>query len=320
MTAGRWRARVAAVRNAVRNTRATRHELGALTARVEAFRREVETARASTSEQMREEFAALRSDLAHRDTRQVELLKLIADEEVANRRHLEEERATAHYSEPFEVSEPVVSIPIPTYMNHTALATRALPSALAQTYENIEVVVVGDAAPPETEEVIREAGDARVRYLNRTHRGPYPQDAEQCWRVAGTMPMNEAVRLSRGHWIAPLNDDDAFRPEHVESLLELARSSRAEVVYGKLLQHHPNASSREIGVMPPERRGFGWQMAMFHRDLRFFGFQLAAALFDEPGDWSLCRRMLRAGVSFAMLDQVVTDYYPQRQWVRSEPG
>ena len=52
---------------------------------------------------------------------------------------------------------------------------RAIPSALAQDHENIEVVVVGDAAPPETAAAIEELGEPRVVYENLAVRGPYPQ-------------------------------------------------------------------------------------------------------------------------------------------------
>ena len=48
--------------------------------------------------------------------------------------------------------------------------------------------------------------------------------------------------------------------------------------------------------------------------MRLFEFKLSAALFDEPGDWDRARRMLRAGVRFRMIDEVVCDYYPSRLW------
>ena len=74
----------------------------------------------------------------------------------------------------------------------------SLPSALGQTYKSIEVVVVGDGAGPETAAAIQAVGDDRVRYVNRPIRGPYPEDPEQRWRVAGGPPFNEAVALAIG--------------------------------------------------------------------------------------------------------------------------
>jgi hypothetical protein len=40
--------------------------------------------------------------------------------------------------------------------------------------------------------------------------------------------------------------------------------------------------------------------------------ELADALFGSPADWSLCRRMMRAGVRFAMTDAVLADHYESR--------
>jgi hypothetical protein len=68
----------------------------------------------------------------------------------------------------------------------------------------------------------------------------------------------------------------------------------------------------DIGVFPPEFGQFGWQAAIFHGGLRFFEMELADALFDAPGDWSLCRRMLRAGVRFGWIDEIVVDHYESK--------
>ena len=73
-----------------------------------------------------------------------------------------------------------------------------------------------------------------------------------------------------------------------------------------------DGSTFDLGTFPPQRGHFGWQSALFHAGLRFFEMELADALFGSPADWSLCRRMLRAGVRFGMLDELVTDHYESR--------
>jgi glycosyltransferase involved in cell wall biosynthesis len=240
--------------------------------------------------------------------------QLALDDESAARLALEAARAAPDYEVPFIESNPLVSVCIPTYQNHVQLLERSIPSALAQDHGNIEVVVVGDAAPPETAAGIERLNDPRVRYENLTMRGPYPDDARQRWLVAGTGPMNRAFELARGAWIAVNNDDDALRPTHVSTLLAAAQESGDEVVYGRLLQHAPDGSTETVGVFPPISHGFGWQLALQHRAMRLFAFKLAAALFGEPGDWDRARRMLRAGVRFRMVDEIVCDYYPSTLW------
>jgi glycosyltransferase involved in cell wall biosynthesis len=240
--------------------------------------------------------------------------QLALDDEPATRRLLAAARSAPDYEEPFSDPAPLVSICIPTYTHHELLLERAIPSALAQDHPDIEVVVVGDTAPPETAEGIARLDDPRVHYENLAVRGPYPEDPRRRWYVAGTGPLNRSMALARGAWIAILNDDDALRPDHVSTLLAAARESRAEVAYGRLEQHAPDGATELLGAFPPVNHAFGWQLALQHRAMRLFEYELAAALFDEPGDWHRCRRMLRAGVRFHMVEDVVCDYYPSFLW------
>jgi hypothetical protein len=48
--------------------------------------------------------------------------------------------------------------------------------------------------------------------------------------------------------------------------------------------------------------------------LRFFERELVAAHLEIPGDIYMLERMLRVGVRFAMLDEVVLDYFPSGLW------
>jgi glycosyltransferase involved in cell wall biosynthesis len=240
--------------------------------------------------------------------------QLALDDESAARHALRAARSAPDYEAPFTDSDPLVTVCIPTHANHKDLLARSIPSALAQDHRNIEVVVVGDAAPPETAAGIERLNDPRVRYENLAVRGPYPDDPRERWLVAGTGPLNRAFELARGAWIAVDNDDDALRPDHVSTLLAQAQRSRDEVVYGCLVQHAPDGSSETIGEFPPVNHGFGWQLALQHRAMRLFEFKLSAALFGEPGDWDRTRRMLRAGVRFRMIDHIVCEYYPSTLW------
>src|SRR5580765_4046260 len=93
-----------------------------------------------------------------------DILQLIYDEEPATRRRLAELRETDEYELAFSESEPLVSVVIPTYTGYETLRDRAIPSVLAQSYENFEIVVVGDAAPLEAAEVVASLGDDRISF------------------------------------------------------------------------------------------------------------------------------------------------------------
>ncbi len=103
---------------------------------------------------------------------------------------------------------PLVSILIPTY-NRAAYLRIALESALAQTYPNIEVVVLDDASTDATPEVVRsfQEQDKRVLYVrNHLNRGLVAN-----WR--------QGVEIAQGDFFCFLGDDDALEPAFVEALM-----------------------------------------------------------------------------------------------------
>jgi hypothetical protein len=97
-------------------------------------------------------------------------------------------------------------------------------------------------------------------------------------------------------------------------LLDLAREQRAEVVYGGFEEHRPGGRPVTGIGFPPQLGRFSWAGALMHGELRFFERELVAASLEIPGDMYLLERMLRTGVRFAMLDDVVLDYFPSTLW------
>lgn len=201
---------------------------------------------------------------------------------------------------------------IATYDNHEMLRTRALPSVLAQTYERLEVVVAGDAAPEQAGAAVAELGDERFRFVNRGYRGPYPEDDRRKWLVTGVPPWNDGTQIATGRWIASLDDDDAWRPDHVERLVALARREHAEFAYGAVVFHplaEPGLPLR-LGAFPPEQGWWNMQATIYHAGLApMFAPELGDATFGLPCDWAMARRMMRAGVRMAFEDVETVDYY-----------
>jgi len=237
------------------------------------------------------------------------------------RRDLVAARASAEYEQAFEDPEPLVTIRIPTYVRSKLLVERALPSIVRQTYQNFEVIVVGDGCTNDTAERIAEFGDPRVRFVNLPYRYPYPEDPEHRWFVAGAPGVNVGTELANGTWLAMLNDDDEFEPHHLQLLLDTARSTRSEMVYGNILVRRPPPQSDQVlARYPPVMGWFGFQAAIFMSALRRFEFSTRSWLLDEPSDWNLCRRMIETGVRIGYVDRVVTTYYPSKLWELDRPG
>lgn len=236
-----------------------------------------------------------------------ELLYAIHDRTPIDRAKLIEFRNLSIYERPFREKEPLVSIRVPTYNKAKILSEKTIPSFLNQTYKNFEIVIVGDCCTDDTEERLKKFRDKRIHFYNFPYRGLYPQDPLNRWRVAGTLPANEALQISRGLWITPCDDDDEFLPNHIEHLLKKAQKERLELVYAKALSMDIKSGKKKvIGVFPPAHGSYSYNTALFHHGLKFFEYDLTAWTVEEPGDWNLCRRMMQAGVRMGFVDEIVT--------------
>ncbi len=265
--------------------------------------------------QLAEDAAAGRTAL---DERVQPLLRRIVDEEAANRRRLHSLRASPAYEEAYTDPDPLVTITVPTRGRQELLLERSLPSLLGQTHANLEVLVVGDAAAPELEQAVRALADPRVHYANLSQRISAHPDPRRHWLVGSTMARNEAARRATGRWLLHFDDDDHLRPDTIASLLRTVREHHAEVAYGGFEEHHPDGKLSTGLGFPPRLGCFSWAGALVHGGLRFFERELVAADLELPGDMYMLERMLRVGVRFAMLDEVVLDYYPSTLWEQAD--
>ena len=107
---------------------------------------------------------------------------------------------------------PMVSVIIPAY-NVERFLDEAVESALAQTYRNLEVLIIDDGSTDGTQ-VIGEkwTGDPRVRYIRQENAGP-------------AAARNRGVEEARGEYIAFLDSDDLWLPEKTEKQLDLFRQN-----------------------------------------------------------------------------------------------
>lgn len=97
---------------------------------------------------------------------------------------------------------PVATVVVPTY-DRPVLLREAVDSALAQTVEDVEVVVVDDASP--TPVALPDHPRLRVVRLERNG--------------GGAAARNAGLAEARGRWITYLDDDDLLRPAHLEVAL-----------------------------------------------------------------------------------------------------
>ena len=110
---------------------------------------------------------------------------------------------------PATVRGPLVTITVPAYNTGERIGS-AIESLLAQTYRDIEIIVVDDCSSDNTVAVIKGliAKDSRVRLVERTRNGgPYAA-------------RNMALKLAKGDFITCHDSDDWAHPEKIQRQVE----------------------------------------------------------------------------------------------------
>jgi glycosyltransferase involved in cell wall biosynthesis len=220
-------------------------------------------------------------------------------------------RAYEGYADAY-APDPLVSVVLPTFNRAELLCERGLRSVLGQTYGKLEVIVVGNACTDDTVERVEAIGDPRVRVVNLPFQEPEPDDDDRRWHNSGTVPINHGLALAVGSWIAIQHDDDEWDDHYLERMVAAAQESRAEIAYCRSrIIHAPTneALELEIGEFPPRLTQFATQFAIFHAGLRFFEYDRACALMNEPNDWNFGRRLWEAGVRFHFVPDLLGSYY-----------
>jgi hypothetical protein len=219
--------------------------------------------------------------------------------------------------------DPLVTIAIPTYQRGELLVNRALPPILKQTYPNFELLIVGDHCTDNTEALITDYPDPRVRFYNLPTRAAYPATSRERWCVVGVPALNKALELARGEWIAHTDDDDIWTPDHLETLLRFAQQHNLEFVYGfGRLQVSPTEWI-ETGRLAPDKDGrykpFVSHSAVLYRAyLRLFPYDFESWKYDYGADANRWQRMYGAGVRMGFIDKLMVDMPLRPQELKRE--
>ena len=204
------------------------------------------------------------------------------------------------------MSRPTVSVIIPTY-NRAALLKRAIESVLNQSFKDFELIVVDDASPDNTPEVVRSIRDSRIRYIRLKKNS------------GGPVARNTGIKKARGKFIALLDDDDEWLPHRLELQVKKLETLDKEfgVVYGGFY-YVSQQDGRILGKRLPQFRGDVYQH--FLRE-NFVGSPTLlirrecfkkAGLFDpkltSSQDWDMWLRIAKY-YKFDYVDEIVAKYY-----------
>ena len=100
-------------------------------------------------------------------------------------------------------SIPIISIVIPTY-NHAKFIRKALESVINQTYKNWEAIIIDNNSTDDTNKIINQYDDPRIKYLKINNNGVIAKSR------------NLGIKEAKGEWIAFLDSDDWWTKDKLE--------------------------------------------------------------------------------------------------------
>jgi len=157
------------------------------------------------------------------------------------------------------MDRPIVSVIIPCF-NSGKFITKAVESALGQTCNELEVIIIDDGSTDkQTIEVINNSKWERTRILRQEHKGP-------------ATARNTGIRVAKGEFVLPLDADDYIDPTYVEKALAGMRA-------------HP-----EVGIVYCKTMRFGiengpWELPPYSLDRMVIDNIIICTALYRKSDW-----------------------------------
>jgi len=202
---------------------------------------------------------------------------------------------------------PLVSIIIPVYNGENYLA-EAINSALAQTYDNIEIIVINDGSTDSTKEIALSYGN-KIRYYSKKNGGV-------------STALNMGISLMHGEYFSWLSHDDLYLPDKVKCQVNALANNPNRIAYSDydvidkngtviatmdIAKHYPKYDLT-FGLFPILRQVLNGCSLLIHKS-----HFASIGMFDEDlrsvQDYDLWFRMFR-GVKLTYVNELLVS---QRQ-------
>ena len=163
------------------------------------------------------------------------------------------------------VSDPKISVLMPVY-NAEKYIGIAIDSVLTQTFHEFELLIINDGSSDNTETVIRNYSDQRIRLINQNNQGI-------------TAALNLGLLNCRAGFVARFDADDICYPDRLKIQYEFLLAQPDHVIVGAdadyiemddefvFTCHLPAHSHPEIMALPPEICPFIHSAVMFKKEI-----------------------------------------------------
>lgn len=117
------------------------------------------------------------------------------------------------------MTNPKISVLMTVYNGETFLSD-AIKSVLSQTFEDFEFLIIDDASTDKSQEIIFTFNDKRIKYKKNER------------NIGQTSSLNYGLELSKGEYIARMDQDDLSKPDRLRRQLNFLEDNRDTAVVG----------------------------------------------------------------------------------------
>ena len=135
-----------------------------------------------------------------------------------------------------------VSIIVPVYKVEDYIR-ECLDSILAQTYPDFELILVDDGSPDDCGRICDDyaKGDNRIKVVHKVNGGI-------------SSARNAGLEVAKGEWIMHVDGDDWIEPDMIESLIEAAQITGADMVIGDFVKYGPSAGYNKLPTWSSDKK------------------------------------------------------------------
>ena len=180
------------------------------------------------------------------------------------------------------MNNPLVSIIVPVYNAQNSVA-RCLESLCAQTWKNIEIILVNDGSRDDSYAICESyrQKDPRIVLVNKENSGV--SDTRNC-----------GLSLAQGDYVQFVDSDDYIDPDFTERLVAAAEEHHADLVISPYWMVIPANSTRMAAAVENLQENFGIEPEKKPDEIHQYGF-LPAGIYDRD---TFARRLMDMPASF----------------------
>ncbi|MHC4616159.1 MAG: glycosyltransferase [Planctomycetota bacterium] len=203
----------------------------------------------------------------------------------------------------------MVSVLLPTF-NRPRYLTQALASVLRQSYRNLQVIIINDGGE-DVSDIVTACGDPRIMLINRKdNRGK-------------AFSLNEGLARAEGKYIAYIDDDDIYYPNHIATLVNvLEKQTDCQVAYSDLYKVAcrvmPDGGRLALSKVVEVSRDFERFVMLYFNHVLHVSLVHRRELIEKTGlyneklsvliDWDMTRRLAFFS-DFCHVCEITGEYY-----------